>query len=73
MAMSGAALGAAIASRLTRDSGASEEMKLQITELWQDLATEIVSHIQANAQVTVTVSTTGTAAAQSGTGTGSIA
>ena len=72
MAMSGTVLGAQIAS-IIADADASDDMKAQITSLWQDIASAIVSHIQTYGTVTVTVATTGSATAQSGTGSGTIA
>lgn len=72
MAMNGQALGAAIANVIIAQD-ADAESKAAITKLWQNVASEIVSHIQANATVTVTVNTTGSATAQAGTGTGTVA
>lgn len=80
MAMNGKTLGDAIADLIVAPT-APADMKAKIKKQWEDIGTEIVKHIQENAQVTVAagiaVSTTGTAAAQTGattaTGMGTIA
>jgi hypothetical protein len=50
MAMNGDNLGTVIAGIVT-SSKAPPEMKAQILDMWQQIATAIVSHIQQNAQV----------------------
>lgn len=80
MAMNGKTLGDAIADIIISPQ-APAAMKEQIKAQWEAIGTVIVSHIQANAQVTVaagiSVSTTGSPTAQTGattsTGTGTIA
>lgn len=52
MAMSGTVLGAKIANIVT-SSDASAKDKARILKTWQDIASEIVTHIQENAQVSV--------------------
>lgn len=79
MAMNKALLGKAIAAKVL-DKDAPEEMKQAIESMWTDIAGEIISHIQSNAQVIVAagipVSTAGSPTAQTGsttsTGTGTI-
>lgn len=65
--MNGDAMGTAIANAIM-DSGATAEAKAEVIKFWQKICGEIVSHIQANAEVPagISVTTSGTAAAQSG-------
>lgn len=72
MAMNKAVLGAAIAKLITADDAPSE-MKGKINKLWTDIAGEIITHIQTNAEVVagIPVSTTGSSSAQAGTTTAS--
>jgi hypothetical protein len=50
MAMNGNDLGTVIAGIITA-SNAPSEMKAQILDMWKQIGTAIVSHIQQNAQV----------------------
>ena len=70
MAMDGDTLGQAIADAIV-DSGASSEGKAQCVEFWKKVAKQIVSHIQANAEVPagIAVSTAGSPTAQTGSTT----
>lgn len=75
MAMSAAVLGPAIANHII-DANASPEMRAKITQMWTDIAGEIITHITSMGQVNagIPVSTAGSAVAQTGatTGTGTI-
>lgn len=79
MAMSATTLGTALADKIL-DANATTEARAKVVAFWTSIATEIISHITTNAEVTVasgiTVTTAGTAAAQSGSttapGTGTI-
>lgn len=69
--MNATTLGKAISQKVEQEAskdGATSET------IWTAVATEIINHITANAQVSVNVNTTvttaGTATAQTGTGTG---
>ena len=61
MAMNGDTLGMAIAAAVL-DSGVSAEGRTQCEEFWKKVASEIVLHIQQNAEVPagITVTTTDT-------------
>ena len=69
--MNATTLGQAIANAV---EGKASKDGATTTDIWTAVATEIINHITANAQVSVDVSTnvttTGSPTAQTGTGTG---
>lgn len=52
MALNPATLGVAIANKVL-DPSADAETRLKITQLWTDIATEIITHFQTMGQVQV--------------------
>ena len=67
MAMNATTLGQAIATAV---EGKASKDGATSTDIWTAVATEIINHITANAQVSVNVNTTVTTSAGAGTGTG---
>lgn len=67
MAMNATTLGQAIANAVEGKASADGATP---TEIWTAVATEIINHITANAQVSVNVNTTVTTPTGAGTGVG---